>query len=51
MVFVALVSVPLPKGALLIVGAAVVSALLPLVEAAASVDEADAVYHDLVRIP
>lgn len=32
------------------IGAAVVTALLPLVEAAASVDAADAVCHDLIRI-
>lgn len=49
MVLVALVSVPLPNGALLMMGAAVVAALLPLVEAAASVDEGDAVYEELVQ--
>ncbi len=50
LVLVALVSVPLPYGPLLTVGAAVVIAPLPLVEAAASVDESDAVYDKLVKV-
>ena len=44
LVLVALVSVPLLYGALLMIGAAVVTASLPLAETSARVDEADAVW-------